>query len=179
MYKVELTNLQQEVLRFLFVNAGKKFNARGLAIALGVSQPAVSKALPLLEKKEFIIVNKDKESKRLEIGLNRDSQLVMGMKRSENLRMIYESGLHDFLFNAFPGCTVILFGSFAKGEDNFKSDIDIAVVGSKHKEIDTGKFAKLLGKEVRINFYGSWDKIDKNLRNNILGGIILSGWVDL
>lgn len=179
MYKLKLTKLQQEILRFLFMNAGKAFNARGLAMPLRVSQPAVSKALPLLEKRGFIKVMKDKRSKRLSIDLKRENPLVIGMKRADNIRQIYESGLAEFLEEKFPGRAVILFGSFSRGEDTYNSDIDIAVIGTKDKDINLRDFKKKFGKEIRINFYRSFRDIDKDLKNNILGGILLSGWVEL
>ncbi len=62
--KLRLTSLQQEIMHFFFVNAGRMFNARELAISLGVSQPAISKALPSLENKGFVHVTKDRKSKR-------------------------------------------------------------------------------------------------------------------
>ncbi|MBI3190087.1 nucleotidyltransferase domain-containing protein [archaeon] len=181
MYKLKLTILQQEILRFLFMNAGDVFNARGLAIHLEVSQPAIAKAMPMLEKHELIHIEKDRNSKRLSIRLNRDNPLVIGIKRADNIRQVYESGLAEFLREKFPSCTVILFGSFAKGEDTSKSDIDIAVVGAKNNAIthDMTSFEKKLMKEVRINFYRSFKSINTELRNNILGGILISGWVEL
>ncbi len=179
MYKLKLTILQQEILRFLFMNAGESFNARGLAMSLGVSQPAISKSLPLLEKHSFIRMAKDRNSKRFSIELNRENPMVTGMKRADNIRLIYESGLAEFLREKFPGCAVILFGSFAKGEDTRRSDIDIAVVGAKSKNVDLSEFEKKIMKDVRINFYQSFGKIDTELKNSILGGVLLSGWIEL
>ena len=40
-YKLKLTNLQQEILRLLFVRAEKSMNQRQIAKVLGVSPPAV------------------------------------------------------------------------------------------------------------------------------------------
>ena len=54
LYKVKLTNLQQEILRLLFVKAGTSLNQRQISKLLDVSQPAVTKALPSLEKENFI-----------------------------------------------------------------------------------------------------------------------------
>ncbi|MBI2584190.1 MAG: nucleotidyltransferase domain-containing protein [Candidatus Aenigmarchaeota archaeon] len=179
MYKLKLTILQQEILRFLFMNAGKSFNARAVAIGLEVSQTAVAKALPTLEKQGFLHVTKDKKSKRTSIELNRENHAVIGMKRADNLRQIYESGLDEFLRERFPGCTIILFGSFAKGEDTYLSDIDIAIIGAKGKSLDMSSFEKSLAKEIRISFYESFRKIGDELRNNIIGGILLSGWIEL
>lgn len=179
MYKLKLTLLQQGILRFLFMNPGEAFNARGLAVPLGVSQPAIAKAMPLLKKQGLVRVAKDRKSKRLSIELNRENPLVIGMKRADNILQIYESGLAEFLREKFPGCAVIVFGSFAKGEDMRKSDIDIAIVGTKSKALDLGNFEKRLMREIRINFYQSFKEINNELRNNILGGILLSGWVEL
>lgn len=179
MYKPKLTLLQQEILRFLFIHAGEAFNARGLSIALGVSQPAISKALPFLGKQEFITVSKDKTSKRFSIQLNRENRLVIGMKRAENLKMIYESGLFEFLFNEFPGCTIVLFGSYSRGEDIWigenRSDIDIAVIGTKAKELDLSRFNRLLERKIIINYYDYWKNIHSHLKINILNGILLKG----
>ena len=178
-YKLKLTVLQQEILRLLFIKAGMSLNARGVARPLGVSPPAVSKALPHLEKLGYVKVAKDRESKRLSIELNRDNRLVMGMKRADNLKQIYESGLADFLHEKFPGATVVLFGSYAFGEDTIHSDIDIAVVGAKEKDIELTQFDMMLERTIILQFYPSFREIHRNLRNNILSGIILEGAADL
>src|SRR3989338_6241515 len=62
--KLKLTNLQREILRLLFVRAGILLNQRQIAMSLNVSQPSVMKALPILEKENFILIRKDKETKR-------------------------------------------------------------------------------------------------------------------
>ena len=178
-YKLKLTLLQQEILRFLFMNAGAVFNARSLAGSLKVSQPAISKAIPFLKKHNFVNISKDKKSKRLSIELNMENHLIVGMKRADNLKQLYESGLAHALKEKFPGCTVILFGSFAKGEDTQKSDIDIAVIGSKNKVLELSEFESVLMKEIRISFFNSFKEINNELKCNILGGILISGWVEL
>ena len=178
-YKLRLTVLQQEILRFLSIKAGRSFNARNISKALEVSQPAVSKALPLLEKQNYVKIKKDKESKRLSIELNRDNPMVMGLKRAENLKQIYESGLAQFLHETFPGAVIILFGSYSLGEDTTTSDVDIAVIGSKEKDVDLSNFNKYLERTIILHYFASFSEIHKNLKNNILSGIILEGAMDL
>ena len=175
----KLTNLQQEILRLLFIKSGQQLNALAIAKALKVSQPAVSKALPPLTKKELIKVEKDKESGRLSIELNRDNHKVTQLKRADNLKYIYESGLADFLEKEFAGATIILFGSYSRGEDIINSDIDIAVIGRNDKQIDLTKYEKELERRVNINFYDSFKIIHKNLKENLFNGIILAGGVEL
>ena len=63
-YKPKLTNLQQAILRLMFVKAGVALNQRQIARSLGVSAPAVMKALPGLEKDDLIQLKQDKETKK-------------------------------------------------------------------------------------------------------------------
>ena len=168
------------------MHSGQVFNARALAKALDVSQVAISKSLPLLEKKQLIILDKNKESKRFSIELNKDNILVLGLKRADNLKLLYESKLPEFLKEKFPGCTITLFGSYSRGEDvninnekSHNSDIDIAIIGIKEKFIDLERFERCLEKKIILNFYDSFKDIHKNLKENILNGILLSGGIEL
>lgn len=186
MYKLKWTRLQLEIFRFLCIKAGQILNLREIARGLGVSPTAVSKSIGLLEKEGLIKVVRSKKIKLLSIQFNRDSSLAIELKRVENLKLIYESRLNEFLFNEFPGTTIILFGSYSRGEDVWigeaienRSDIDIAIIGSKSKEIDLTKFEQILERTVTINFYKSWSEIHKYLKNNILNGIILTGGVEI
>ncbi len=178
-YKLKLTNLQQEILRLLFIKVGTALNQRQISRNLQVTAPAVMKALPALEKKDLIKIQQDKETKRWSIELNRDHHKVMQLKRADNLRQTYESGLADFLEKEFAGATIILFGSYSRGEDIINSDIDIAVVGRKDKHIDTTNYEKLLERKININFYDSFRNIHKHLKENLCNGIVLTGGVEL
>jgi predicted nucleotidyltransferase len=186
MYKLKWTRLQTEIFRFLCIKAGQTLNLREISKALKVSPTAVSNALAELEKEGLLKVKKSKTINLLSIEFNRDNQKAIEMKRVENLKMIYESGLSDFLFNEFPGCTIILFGSYSRGEDVWasgteenRSDIDIAIIGTGGRKVDLAKFDKMLERTVSINFYKSWEGVHKHLKNNILNGILLRGGVEL
>ena len=179
MNKLKLTNLQQDILRLLFLKAGSQLNQRQIAKFLGVSPPAVMKALPDLEKENLLSVRQDKESKRWSIGLNRANHRLMQLKRVANLKQIYETGLADFLEKEFAGAAIILFGSYSRGDDIANSDIDIAVIGRKDKLIGLSAYEKLLERTININFYESWKKIHKNLKENICNGIVLAGGIEL
>ncbi|MBU2638396.1 MAG: nucleotidyltransferase domain-containing protein [Nanoarchaeota archaeon] len=180
-YKLKLTNLQQEILRLLFIKAGTNLNQRGIARMLEVSQPAVMKAIPMLEKEGLIRASQDKESKRWSIELNRENHKAMQLKRADNLKLIYESGLADFLENEFAGAAIIVFGSYSRGEDTDISDMDIAVIGRKEKHIDKqlAVFGKMLERTIHLSFYDSFEKIHKDLKDNICSGIMLAGSAEL
>lgn len=177
--ELKLTILQQKILRLLFIKAGKSLNALNIAKTLGVSQPAVMKSLPFLEKQNLIKAQQDKESKRWAIELNRDNHRVIQLKRVDNLKLIYESGIINFLEENFPGGVIILFGSYSYGEDVISSDIDIAVIKCKEKKVNLEKFEKFFKKEIRLNFYKNFSDINKNLRSNLFNGLVLSGRIGL
>ena len=179
MYKLKFTRLQSEIFRLLCIKARESLNQRRLSQLLGVSPTAIAKALPLLEKEGMISKEAKKPMNLTLVELNRDSQKVMQLKRCENLRMIYESGLIEFLTDSFPGSTIILFGSYSRGEDTTSSDIDIAIIGRKEKMINLDGLEKLLERKININFYDSMKDIHKNLRENICNGIVLSGGIEL
>lgn len=178
-YKLRLTILQQEILRLLFIKSGMSLNQRGIARILDVSQPAVMKALPELEKKGLIKIQQDKESRRWSIELNRDDHKVMQLKRADNLKQIYESGLADFLEKEFAGANIILFGSYSRGEDTTTSDMDIAIIGRKEKSADLVKFDKMLERTIMLHFYDSFKDIHKHLKENLFNGIVLAGGIEL
>jgi len=132
-YKLKFTRLQNEIFRLLCINSGKKLNQREIAKCLNVSSTAVAKATPLLEKEDLILLDKETRMNLIRISFNRNSQKAIDFKRVENLKRIYESGLVSFLENSFSGSTIILFGSYSKGDDIYSSDIDIAIIGCKEK----------------------------------------------
>ena len=124
-------------------------------------------------------MQKDKESKRLSIELNRSNHFVMQLKRVDNIKQIYELGLVDFLEKELAGSTIILFGSYSRGEDTIKSDIDMAVIGRKEKSINTIEYEKVLNRKISLNFYNSFNEIHKHLKESICNGIVLIGSIEL
>ena len=183
-YKLKFTKLQLEIFRLFCIKTGVTLSQREVAGFLKVSPTAVAKALPTLEKEGLIKVNKGKTNLN-RVQFNRDSEKAVNLKRVENLKLVIESKITEFLHNEFPGCSIVLFGSYSKGEDVYteeedtRSDVDIAVIGTKGKPVDTVRFDKMFERTVNINFYKSWKDIHSSLKENILNGIILEGGVEL
>mgnify|MGYP001578274958 CR=1 FL=1 len=155
------------------MKSGISLNQRQIANFLEVSSPAVMKALPKLEKYSLLKIKRDKETKRLAIELNRNNYKAMQLKRADNLKQIYETGLVDFLEKEFAGATIILFGSYSKGEDVVNSGIDIAVIGRKDKQIKLTEYEKELERQINLSFYDTFKNIHKNLKENLCNGIVL------
>lgn len=178
MYKEKFTSLQRSIIKFLFLEPENSINQRQLAKRIKVSPTAISKSLNKLVKENLILVKKD-EGRRIIIKLNRSNDEIFHLKRIENLRAIYESGLFSFLSENFPLATIILFGSYSLGEDISRSDIDIAIIGYKEKELKLEDFEGGLKRKISLQFYPDLKKIETNLKSNILRGITLKGVVSL
>jgi len=176
-YKHKLTQLQEEIFSLLCLHAGEKMSQREISGKLKVSPTAISNSLGLLEQEKLIKIEKLKTINF--VSLNRDEEKTISLKRVENIKNIYSSKILDYLENELPGGTIILFGSYSRGEDTNTSDIDFAIIGRKDKSLILGKFEEILNKKVNINFYESWKKIEEHLKNNILNGIVFSGGVEL
>ncbi|MBI2508088.1 nucleotidyltransferase domain-containing protein [Candidatus Woesearchaeota archaeon] len=79
---------------------------------------------------------------------------------------------------------IILFGSFRKGEDIERSDIDIAIITQIKDMPDLNRFEKILHHKVSL-FLFSRERIEKmkvgnkELLNNLVNGIILRGFWEL
>jgi predicted nucleotidyltransferase len=176
-YKLKWTTLQAEIFSLLCSKAGEKLSQRDIAKLLRVSPTAVANSIKELKESNLIKLEKTKTINF--ISFNRDEAKAIELKRVENLKNVYISGLSDFLYNEFPGCTIILFGSYSRGEDTNTSDIDIAVIGKKDKIFEFEKYDKILNRKININFYESFEKIHKHLKENIFNGIIIAGSVEL
>ena len=102
MYKLKLTILQQGILRFLSLNAGLSFNARRLSQRLEVSQTAIAKSLPLLERERLIKIEKDKESGRLAIELNRENPEGNSIQEIRKFKTSLRIRIDKFLKTKIP-----------------------------------------------------------------------------
>jgi len=185
-YKIGWTALDFIVFRILCIKSGTGLSVREIARTLKASPTAVSTSLKKLEKAGFAKIVKSRNLRVYSVELNTENIRAVDLKRIENLKLVYESGLVDFLRDNFPGRSIFLFGSYSRGEDiwsdemsEHSSDIDIAVIGGKKKEVDLSKFNKILEREVFINFYDSWKEIHKELKENILRGVVIQGNIEL
>lgn len=177
-HKLKFTSLQFEILRVLCTRVGNALTQRAIATRLDVSPTAVAKALPLLQKEGFVTVEPSTTGQANKVELNRSTPAVIGYKRVQNLAMLYESGLVTTLEEAFPGATIVLFGSYGRGEDTLKSDIDIAIIGAKPKDVRLSQ-EKLLERTITLQYYDSVREIHSHLLSNICNGIVLVGAIEL
>lgn len=174
-YKQKLTRLQSAIFRLLTKKTGEPLNQREIATTLQVSATAVHNALSKIEKEKWITIKKNPKMNLTAIELNTNNVEAIALKRIENLKLIQESKLTEHLEEKHPGSTIILFGSYSRGEDTINSDIDITIIGSKSKQLDLTIFEKRLERKIYVQHFENFEKITKNLKSNLINGIILSG----
>ncbi len=175
--KVKWTTLQARIFSLLCLRAGEKLSQREIAKLLQVSPTAIANSMKKLRDSNLVRVEKTKTINF--VSFNRDEPKAIELKRAENLKSIYVSGLSECLERELAGGTIILFGSYSLGEDTNASDIDIAVIERKDKLLHLEKYEEILNRKINVNFYSSWKDINQHLRNNILNGIVLQGSVEL
>jgi len=91
-------------------------------------------------------------------------------KKIANLVLIKNSGLIEELKEKYPK-SIILFGSYDKGEDIETSDIDI-FIDSKEFKINPEKYEKYLKRKLHLIFRA---EVGKSLVESIDQGVILFG----
>ncbi len=102
-----------------------------------------------------------------------------------HLEKLYDSNIINKIKQTFPGYkSIILFGSYRKGDDTEKSDIDLAIEFSGDKAFKIEEFSAIkeagYRKNIKVNLHlFSRDKINNNLFSNIANGIILEGFLEV
>ncbi len=142
-------------------------HVRELSRLLGVSPPTCLALINELTKRQLLTSKSVGRSRLVSAALN---EAFIFHKKWTNLFLLLESGLVQKLSEKRPQ-TLILFGSFARGEDTERSDIDIASDIALNE--DLSKYERLL--ERKIQFHRIAKELDKNLLENIRQGILLEG----
>ncbi len=173
----------QRVLEVLFKYPDKEFSLSDLAKEAGVAKAHIGSILEDLEKADFIKI--EKLSKIWRIKANRQSWNFIKSKMVYNLNFIYQSGLAEFLNEKFNNPkSIVLFGSFRKGEDITNSDIDIAVELEEINEYETislrelADIEKFINRKIQIHLFNK-KNVDINVFNSIANGIVLSGFLEV
>lgn len=115
----------------------------------------------------------------VEVRANRDSELFIRLKRLSNLKKTYLSGMVDVLYKEYGAPeAIVLFGSYSRGEDVAKSDIDLAIVTKKGQTIDVDKYEKMFKRHVQVHLI-DLQRAGKGFLTNLANGIVLKGYLHL
>lgn len=101
-------------------------------------------------------------------------------KKLYNIKQLYELGLINYLKIELSNPIIILFGSYAKGEDTEESDIDLYVETPSKKQTNLEKFKKILKRDIQLFQHKNIKDISNpHLANNIINGITLNSYIEV
>lgn len=134
-----------------YLAIGKKeeyINVSQLAQRIGISKSQASKAMKDLLKSGIVVVEKISNSHFYSL---KEGHLVDQIRKIIGLDMIMNSAIIDTMLNIDPEIiSIILYGSFARGDYDYKSDIDLIVISSSANSKNIGNIGPLEGFDVNI-----------------------------
>ncbi len=172
---------RNKVLGIFFEDPSPKgvgFQLREISKKVNVAPPSVKRYLDELEKEGLILREKHRIHGYPTYFANRDNGYFKLLKKLDTLKTMEESGLLGYLNDKCMPDAVILFGSAAKGEDIKESDIDL-FLQCKERKLDLEKYESQLSRKINLFFSEEFNKLSKELKNNIINGIILKGYIKL
>lgn len=174
---------KEKIIEIFLEDSEKEFYVRELARKLGKSPTTLSKYLKKFEKQG--ILKSEKKFNHLLFKTNSEKEEFKQLKINYNLRKIKESGLVDFLQSELnEPKAIVLFGSFSRGENIKKSDIDLLIITPLKKDINTEKFESKLGHKIQLFLFSDKDlektkEKNKELLNSFINGITLHGFIEV
>ena len=169
-------NNTYKILELFIEFPAKDFSVRGIARNLKLSHATILKYIADLEK--LSLVKKKEATLYPTYFANTESQKYKFYKRNWLVLKINESGIIDYIQKETLPSSIILFGSGAKATFTEKSDIDIFVEANEAK-LDFTKYEKKLNRKINLLFEQNINNLSKELRNNIINGVILYGFIKI
>jgi len=171
----EINSKKFELLEPFFKDPSLETSIRQLSRETDISPAWISKNIKQFEKKEILNVEDSLASKKISTG-----EKFRAVKEIYNYWKIQSSGLVELLEEELKPDAIILFGSFERGEDRKNSDIDIAVINGREKNLDLSNFEKnLLGRNIEIQSIDDLKNSDINFRNSLANGKTLYGFMEV
>lgn len=140
-----------------------------------ISTTAVKKSTDKLLN--FKIVKMEKKAVINEFKADLDSKAFYDYKRIFNLYEIKRHALVGLLVSEFNPETIVLFGSYSRGEDNERSDIDLLIISKRNPDIDLSEYEKVFNRRINLIVLKDLSRSEPEFINTISNGIVLWGYL--
>ena len=169
-----------KVARLFFRRPNEEFYLKGISRELGIAHTSVNTALEELLKNNIIRKENKKRGSRIFPIYSADFQKKehKTLKRLDNISLIIQSGIVEEIVDIATPTSIVLFGSYEKGEDTEDSDIDIFIESAKFT-FDKKKYEKILDRRIEIHQNITFKKLPEGLRSNIANGLVLYGFLEV
>ena len=169
-------NNRYKLLKIFLFAPTESFRLRELSRLSEISPPSVMHYLMEFEKRGLIRSYKKRDIPFYKAEI--DNGQFREYRKIAILFEINNSDLTDFLWDRLSPEAIVLYGSYAKGEATEDSDLDLFVIG-KEKELNLDKFEKKIGIKIHLLFERDVKRISNELKNNLINGIVLRGYLKL
>lgn len=167
-------NTAYKILELFLEYPNRYFSIREIARRLNMSHSNILNNIRSLSNLNLLKINKETlyptyyaNAENESYKFYKQKHIVFQIMRSQIVKHIEKQ--------VFPS-SIILFGSCAKGEYWPDSDIDL-FVESTQANIKKEKYEKILNRKINIIFERSLRNLSKELRSNIINGILLYGYI--
>src|SRR3989338_10772463 len=168
-------NIKQIIKEYFFISPTAKLRVREIERTLKLPLPSVIRYCKELEQEDILTIAK---TGNVNFYTASRSETYLLEKKLYNIKQLYVSGLINYLKIELSNPAIVLFGSFAKGEDLEESDIDLYIETPSKKQLNLEKFKKILKREVQIFQHKSLKEItNHHLANNIINGVTLNNFI--
>ena len=158
-------------LRPFIEDCYREIGIREYSRIIKVTPPTASRILKNFESEQ--ILKKRWDRRYLLFRANRQSEMLKELSRLYWRQALNE--LFNFINLKFYNPTIVLFGSLSKLEAKKDSDIDLAIFTNIKKKINLEKYEKLFQRNIQLFTFKSLNKLNKELRTNILNGYLIQG----
>ena len=156
-----------KITEAFFECPNQSFTIRELSKYTKLPKSTAQRYLKILKKESIV----DKENKFVV------THYTKFLKTSFIIKKLFQSGLINYLENAYVPSTIIVFGSARKGEYVEESDIDLFIETTKNNPLTLSQFEKKIKHKVHIFTNSDINKLPNELFNNVINGIKLTGYV--
>lgn len=154
-----LTQTQEKILNLLISRQGEQFTIRGMSRILKKSYTLVYNNISNLEKRAIIIKQSIPPAQIIRLSEFAPKEIIMGIEFKRKEELLQNHSWIKLLLNDILTATkekffiLLIFGSYAKGTQNIKSDLDLLFIVQGKKDI----------KDIENKIYNLYSKIKKSL----------------
>jgi predicted nucleotidyltransferase len=165
----------------VFKHPSKTFHIRMLQKETGLSTTAVIAAVKELEKCGIVKIEKTTLTTNIKADI--ESDVYREHKRIFNMYLLERYHFTQQVKESYNPSAIVLFGSFSRGEDIEKSDVDVLII-TKNKPLApqamqayfTG-LERSINRVINLHALKDLDGSSTEFRNNVANGIVLYGYL--
>ncbi len=165
----------QKMLELFFNHPKEQFTIREIARRLNIAPPTSLRLVNDLTEKGYLQTKKHRHY--TDVTADMENTDFIDLKKIYNLYSLL--GLKTYLVKQlnYPQA-ITLYGSYSRGEDTEESDIDIFILSSTKKEIDVSSYEVGLKRKIHLIKKSDFTGLPKELKTNIINGIVLYGGIE-